>query len=499
MANAEEASSSGGTTKTLQNNNVSNNSPGGASEDRGVTAPSPTDKTTHEPQSKKQLSFSNIVKASNFPRKDQAVIFPVIENLLVKDYVIATGKLIGPKSILFASRMSNNRVCLYLASREMVESFIDKHGGINVNKIFVPARKLIIPANRIIISNVSPFIPHHIIEDALAERNIKLMSPISFIGAGIGIDEFKHVLSFRRQVYVASDSSADIPSSLAINFEGESYRIFLSDDKIRCFTCKDLGHIASNCPTSIEAVQIPKPTVNDKRPHSSTDGSTFAAEMEVDQALEGILSVPVESATGDIALGSTIGLPSLLSPPDISTPAPREIMTHCLSDPVVDPTSESCTSQVNTTFSQILIPPPKHSVSKIPTTTEKKLRKQPLKKRRVDSQMSQETFDNLADMWNEDPEANFLLDYSTFTDFLNKVKGKENPLDIASNYTSNISGLITLIDKARRFLTQRSTKERCKRLMVSLTKCLKEDGPAIYLSPTESQLSLDSVMSQDSN
>lgn len=101
--------------------------------------------------------------------------------------------------------MSNNRVCVYLSSKEVVQSFMVTHGaGINIADSFIPARRLITPAKRIVLSNVSPCIPHAIIEEALRSVKLKPVSPISFIGAGMGLEEYKHVMSFRRQVFIAA-------------------------------------------------------------------------------------------------------------------------------------------------------------------------------------------------------------------------------------------------------------------------------------------------------
>lgn len=37
-----------------------------------------------------------------------------IEELKIKDYIIDIGNKIGPKNVIFVSRMSNNRISIYL-------------------------------------------------------------------------------------------------------------------------------------------------------------------------------------------------------------------------------------------------------------------------------------------------------------------------------------------------------------------------------------------------
>ncbi|CAH2009193.1 unnamed protein product [Acanthoscelides obtectus] len=69
---------------------------------------------------------------------------------------------------------------------------------------------------------------------------------MSFLRIGATIPEYSHILSFRRQVYIAPTEST-IPESLVISHGGLSYRIFLSLDSQKCFKCNQSGHIANNC------------------------------------------------------------------------------------------------------------------------------------------------------------------------------------------------------------------------------------------------------------
>lgn len=78
---------------------------------------------------------------------------------------------------------------------------------------------------------------------------LKLVSPINFLRAGLQDTEYSHILSLRRQIY-ASPTYIPIPDSLQIDFEDTKYRIFLYGDKITCFKCKEQGQPASKCPSS---------------------------------------------------------------------------------------------------------------------------------------------------------------------------------------------------------------------------------------------------------
>ncbi|KAF0773522.1 Reverse transcriptase domain-containing protein, partial [Aphis craccivora] len=91
-----------------------------------------------------------------FPKKDQAIIFNTIDGIPQIEYIRVLSTLTNPSNIKFASRISNNRFCVYFANKSIVENIINQNHTINVNNHIISIRKLINPTKRIIISNVSP-------------------------------------------------------------------------------------------------------------------------------------------------------------------------------------------------------------------------------------------------------------------------------------------------------------------------------------------------------
>lgn len=219
--------------------------------------------TPSVPKLKTQKTFAETTANFQFPKKDQAVIFNTIEDIPQIEYIRAFSQLTDPNNIKFASRISNNRFCIYFANKNIVEQIITKQSYIVINNKEITFRRLINQAKRVIVSNVQPVIPHDIITEALNNLSIKIVSPITFMKAGFANDEFNHIGSFRRQLYIHPDDINKMPSSILINFEQTDYRIFLSDDTVICYLCKQTGHTSNYCKKEIvnksQTMQVENP------------------------------------------------------------------------------------------------------------------------------------------------------------------------------------------------------------------------------------------------
>jgi hypothetical protein len=164
---------------------------------------------------------------NKFPKREQAIIIDAIEDTRLTDTSI--GKVIGPKN-----------------NKQLADDFVTEFPEISIAGTRTKVRKLISPAKRIIISNVCSSIPHHIIEQALKQTGLKLVSQITTLRAGIA---YAHIESFKRQVYVAPqpEETENLPTSIVISYEGTTYRIFTTYDEMVCFLCQKTGHIAAKC------------------------------------------------------------------------------------------------------------------------------------------------------------------------------------------------------------------------------------------------------------
>lgn len=193
------------------------------------------------------MSYSSVASTQIYPKRDQALVIPAVENIPTREYVIALTKFTPPKNIIFVSKISKERICLYLSSKETLDNILEKTSTINIQNIQLPIRRLISPSKRLIISNVHPCVPNEELEKHLLEIGFTLSSRVTFMGAGFAdIPELSHIKSFRRQVYFVPDEDLEIPPSFVITFEDEEFRVFISDE-IKCFVCKESGHVAGKC------------------------------------------------------------------------------------------------------------------------------------------------------------------------------------------------------------------------------------------------------------
>ena len=206
------------------------------------------------------INFASITAKETSPNREQAIVFNSIDGVPQKDYILAIGQIVQPRNILFVSRISNNRFCIFLSSKEILESLLSKTQIININGQEIQIRRLLNPAKRIVISNVCPSIPNHVILHSLNNLGISPTSQINFLKAGINLDGYEHILSFRRQMYIKHEDTIKLPGSLILNHNQCQFRIFFTDDTITCYTCKTTGHTAQTCKRNVSIIaETPSP------------------------------------------------------------------------------------------------------------------------------------------------------------------------------------------------------------------------------------------------
>lgn len=166
-------------------------------------------------------------------------------NTSIEDVLLAVGTKVGNENISSASRM-NKAVVVFLKNDNQVKNLIES--GIWINETYVPITPLSAPATKIVISNVPPFVRNESIIKELT-RFGKIAGAIKDIPLGCKNAGLKHVLSFRRHVYMfLSSPTKTLDVSFRISHGESSYMVYASTESLRCFECGDIGHKRFTCP-----------------------------------------------------------------------------------------------------------------------------------------------------------------------------------------------------------------------------------------------------------
>ncbi|KAL1270422.1 hypothetical protein QQF64_029438 [Cirrhinus molitorella] len=170
------------------------------------------------------------------------------QGVTVESVLLAVGEQIGCENISSASRM-NKAVVVFLKEEQLVAQLIES--GVVISGSFCPILPLATLTSKVTISNVPPFIPDEVIERELV-RFGRIASPIKVISLGCKNSELKHVMSFRRQVFMfLKEPTLDI--SFRVMNEGKSFMIYASTAGLKCFECGDIGHKQFVCPHKVQA------------------------------------------------------------------------------------------------------------------------------------------------------------------------------------------------------------------------------------------------------
>ena len=193
-----------------------------------------------------ETSYASVTQKS--VKRDQGIILDCVDDLNLTDYTCAIGDLVNKTNVLSASRISNNRVCVYVSSKELVNKITEKNEFILINEKKVTLRPLVSRHKRLIFSNVATEIPNYALENVISQLNVKRASPVTTLRAAINKDGYGHVTSFRRQIFVRPEDISKIPELFKINYDNFDYYIFAGTDVVKCYNCKLDGHLARNCP-----------------------------------------------------------------------------------------------------------------------------------------------------------------------------------------------------------------------------------------------------------
>uniref|UniRef100_G3Q9K5 CCHC-type domain-containing protein n=1 Tax=Gasterosteus aculeatus TaxID=69293 RepID=G3Q9K5_GASAC len=118
--------------------------------------------------------------------------------------------------------------------------------GVVVRGAHGPVFPLAVPAIRMTVANVPPFVPDEALVEELAKHG-KVVSPLRKTSSGCKSPLLRHVVSHRRQTHMVL-TKAQALSLVIKRIEGFDYVMFATSDDGRCFRCGGEGHLARVCP-----------------------------------------------------------------------------------------------------------------------------------------------------------------------------------------------------------------------------------------------------------
>lgn len=243
----------------------------------------------------------------------------VDSDVSVEECGLAVGEVVGHEHVVSASRM-NRAIVLFLSSVAKADEAIQT--GVVIKDSLTPVLPLSSPSRKIILSNVPPFLKDELIARELS-RFGKLVSPIRKIPAGCQSPLLKHLLSFRRQVYmVLNHGQSELDLTIKFKEEGFDYVVYVTSNMaMKCFGCGKVGHLVRDCPKEQAEATAGQQNSNTER--------VKAAESE-----------PTSCATDPPASGDATDLPTV--PPAADS---HGELTPSVSDPPAAKTPTAPTEQ----------------------------------------------------------------------------------------------------------------------------------------------------------
>lgn len=447
-------------------------------------------------------SYAGATSSDSFPSKEQAIVIEAQEGLSIKDYVSKVASIVDASNIRFVSRISNNRICIFLSSQAVADKFTDKNKTIVIKNRELNVRPLISKLKRVIISNVCPIIPHDIIEKEFIKRKITPSSKISFIKAGISEPGFSHIMSFRRQVYIEPEDLNKLPDSTVVYFDNTSYRIYFSTDIMTCFICNQEGHVAQLCPS--------KPSGNDEMETELTQQHNQSLSSVPNLQPADNINGKVISPSADMNITSKIPSPS-----DSSTQIEEAIHTKESEDnPLKKELEANNNALILTQPQSVDFPALQTSQSYNPNSTNNLIKKRPIslssttsdppiepssepdkhfnndltakekeknyKKSRLESSNIEESekLDTQLAPLKEilmDPNNKYPLNFIQMKSFLEKTKNSTEVIEIALEFTPDVTQMIQMLERTYPKLKDKNMKRRFTNLKKKLNKHIKSN------------------------
>lgn len=419
---------------------------------------------------------------TNHPNKDQAIVLNAKNEINLQEYIYEIGKIINPKNILYASRISNSRICIYLASKTQVDLLVSEHPTIYISNHKIDVRRLVSPTRKIIISNVHPTIPNSIIEEKIKQLGMKPASPINFIRIGMKETAYSHILSFRRLIFITENENTPqiTPESIEVEYENTNYRLFLSTETANCTICKKNGHSAQQCHFKNQEI------TNLNETHTTNTQSK--KDIIQPQILQINKQKQIYNTTQNTKEHTLITTVAEVHPPqNINSPSPQINNKTIEKNSHIEQISKNATQQqatpANISIESIHKRTRKESSS---TSSAEEIRTQEDKEETIEKnnedkekklkkpKKSPPNTDQLKNEITNNPNK-YIISYDNFTEFLENSSATKDKLNLSRQYTEDTHQLIAMMDNLYPLLHDRTIKHKYTTLKTKLKLQLLEE------------------------
>lgn len=409
---------------------------------------------TADRSNSESATFALIAAKTPKISKDLAILFDSVDGLSIREYIDGLEQLIPVCAITFASRISQGRVCFYLSEMAFVNKIVDEAGGIQVGERFIPARRLVLIVDKLILSNVTPTIPHDTIIEALR----KFAKPASsMIYMGLYNDaRLSHIKSFRRQIYIER-SSIQIPDSFLVNFEGEEFRIFTNSNNQTKSGTKQIQNRLKNVslqdePNEIEQQDQPDPASSSLSNAKNTVESESKTQKEKNKKTASSAPIEISPQTEKNRSPVDTAVTPLPLPSHPESPA-SSVMTS-VNEPM------QAENSINPKTDQ------KRKRNKTPPVSDQPRTKEAKKEKKRTQEENSKLKKAVTQTLHENPD--FSLKEADVLDILANTKNQKKPLEIVNYYTNDHKLLADFLTEVTSQDLPRALKNRLKRLVSAL-------------------------------
>lgn len=421
-------------------------------------------------------NYSKATQSKKNITRDQAILIDTLVDATHEEYILALSEVVPASKIRFSSRIANNRICVYLDSKQTVDEIIDSKRCIVIGHQIIAIRPYVTRNKRIVFSNVHPLIDDSLLETELKKINVKIMSPIMSVRNGFSSKLLSHIISFRRQVYIEPDDLSKIPSRISIDLDDTNFWIYLSSDSTACFDCKQEGHIAKNCPnrSNLSTNNVSLLPDNEQLETKTTDSSKQSSPPKVNfpslpppSNLRGSTKITTTHTSNpthsqDPKTGNQIHKNK--RPPPSSTTSTSMLTDDQQADSNVDDSASDVDSIVSES-SENTPKNNKHSTKKIKTDPSSAA-KQEENWRQIEQELALN-------------EKNYPLTSLQMQSLFDLTKGSQNIVETVLEHTTDLNGLMCMLTDLYPSFLSRSLKNRCTRIRNKIKDHLQNCDPEI--------------------